>query len=92
MFAVVKTGGKRYKVAQNDIIKVEKLTGDAGSSIDLADVLMVGDGEGWPLVRQLLKALWSALKCWSRRRATRLSSSKEAGVEGIAGLAGTGRS
>lgn len=45
MFAVVKTGGKQYKVAPNDVIKVEKLSGDAGSSIDLADVLMLGEGE-----------------------------------------------
>ena len=45
MFAVVKTGGKQYKVAPNDVIKVEKLSGDAGSSVDLANVLMLGDGE-----------------------------------------------
>ena len=45
MFAVVKTGGKQYKVAPNDVIKVEKLSGDAGSSVDLADVLMLGEGE-----------------------------------------------
>ncbi|MEO9900237.1 50S ribosomal protein L21 [Nisaea sp.] len=45
MFAVVKTGGKQYKVTPNDVIKVEKLSGDAGSSVDLADVLMLGEGE-----------------------------------------------
>ena len=54
MFAVVKTGGKQYKVAKDDVIKVEKLTGDAGASIDLTDVLMVGDEKaatvGTPLV------------------------------------------
>lgn len=55
MFAVVKTGGKQYKVSPNDVIKVEKLTGDAGSSVDLADVLMLGEGEdltvGAPVVK-----------------------------------------
>lgn len=54
MFAVVKTGGKQYKVAQNDVIKVEKLAGEAGSTVDLSDVLILGDGEkttiGAPLV------------------------------------------
>lgn len=42
MFAVVKTGGKQYKVSENDVIKVEKLEGDAGKSIELKDVLFIG--------------------------------------------------
>ena len=45
MFAVVKTGGKQYRVQKDDIIKVEKLAGDAGSEILLEEVLMQG-GEG----------------------------------------------
>ncbi len=44
MFAVIKTGGKQYKVAIDDIIRVEKLDGAEGASIELRDVLMVGDG------------------------------------------------
>ena len=44
MFAVIKTGGKQYKVAKNDVIRVEKLDGQPGDVIDLSDVLMV-DGE-----------------------------------------------
>ena len=44
MFAVVKTGGKQYKVAQGDVIQVEKLDGEAGASVDLSEVLMVCDG------------------------------------------------
>ncbi|MEJ0063453.1 MAG: 50S ribosomal protein L21 [Alphaproteobacteria bacterium] len=44
MFAVIKTGGKQYKVAQGDVIQVEKLAGEAGVKIQLAEVLMVGDG------------------------------------------------
>jgi large subunit ribosomal protein L21 len=43
MFAVVKTGGKQYKVAVDDILKVEKLPGEAGSTVVLDEVLMVGD-------------------------------------------------
>jgi large subunit ribosomal protein L21 len=44
MFAVIKTGGKQYKVATNDIILVEKLEAEEGSSVTLGDVLMVGEG------------------------------------------------
>ena len=44
MFAVIKTGGKQYRVAQDDVIKVEKLDGAPGESITFDDVLMVGGG------------------------------------------------
>ncbi len=43
MFAVVKTGGKQYKVATGDVIQVEKLAADAGKSIELNEVLMLCD-------------------------------------------------
>ena len=43
MFAVIKTGGKQYKVASGDVIKVEKLDGDEGSTVSFDDVLLVGD-------------------------------------------------
>lgn len=43
MFAVIKTGGKQYKVAKDDIVVVEKLDGEAGASIALESVLMLGD-------------------------------------------------
>lgn len=46
MFAVVKTGGKQYKVAAGDVIKVEKLDGEAGGTVTLDHVLMVGDDKG----------------------------------------------
>ncbi len=44
MFAIVRTGGKQYRVAPGDKIVVEKLAGDAGDSIDLTDVLLAGEG------------------------------------------------
>ncbi|MEH6714673.1 50S ribosomal protein L21 [Parasphingorhabdus flavimaris] len=44
MFAIVRTGGKQYRVAAGDIIAVEKLAGEAGDSITLDDVLLAGDG------------------------------------------------
>ena len=54
MYAVIKTGGKQYRVIEGQTLKVEKLDAEKGSSIDLSEVLMVADGEnikiGAPLV------------------------------------------
>ena len=50
MFAVVKTGGKQYRVAENDELKVEKIAAEPGSIVELSEVLMVGDTVGAPLV------------------------------------------
>jgi len=44
MFAVIRTGGKQYKVAKDDVIAVEKLAGEPGSVIELGEVLMIADG------------------------------------------------
>jgi large subunit ribosomal protein L21 len=44
MFAVVRTGGKQYRVAAGDKIVVEKIEGEAGASVTLADVLLAGEG------------------------------------------------
>jgi len=44
MFAVIKTGGKQYKVAENDVITVEKLDAAPGDVVELGEVLMVGAG------------------------------------------------
>ena len=50
MFAVVKTGGKQYRVAVGDQLRLEKLAGEAGDIVELTEVLMVGDKIGTPLV------------------------------------------
>ncbi len=42
MFAVIKTGGKQYKVSSGDVVKVERLEGEAGATLHLGDVLMLG--------------------------------------------------
>ena len=56
MYAVIKTGGKQYKVEKGDILKVEKLDKEAGKSIKINDVLMLIDGEkvtvGTPIVKE----------------------------------------
>ena len=44
MFAVVRTGGKQYRVAAGDKIVVDRIDGDAGASITLGDVLLAGEG------------------------------------------------
>jgi len=45
MFAVIRTGGKQYRVAEDDVIRIEKLDAEAGSEVTFDQVLMVG-GEG----------------------------------------------
>jgi large subunit ribosomal protein L21 len=49
MYAVVRTGGKQYRVAKDDVIVVEKLAGEAGADIELDQVLMLDDG-GAPVI------------------------------------------
>ena len=44
MFAIVRTGGKQYRVAAGDKIAVEKIEGEAGDTVSLSDVLLAGDG------------------------------------------------
>jgi large subunit ribosomal protein L21 len=54
MYAVIKTGGKQYRVAANDVVTIEKVAGEAGAAVEFTDVLMVaGSGEpkiGKPVV------------------------------------------
>ncbi len=54
MYAVVKTGGKQYRVAKDDVLKIERLPGDEGDIITLEEVLMIGNGAavtvGAPLI------------------------------------------
>ncbi len=53
MYAVVKTGGKQYKVSEGDLLRVEKLEGAVGETVELNEVLMVGGEKvsiGTPLV------------------------------------------
>ncbi len=52
-YAIIKTGGKQYRVSEGDTIRVEKIQGEVGSSIELDEVLMVGGDDvsvGTPLV------------------------------------------
>ncbi len=54
MYAVIRTGGKQYRVAEGDVVRVEKLAAESGSTVEFGDVLLVSTGEqtfiGQPLV------------------------------------------
>ena len=54
MYAVIKTGGKQYRVAKDDVLKIERVAGDAGGKVEFKDILLVGSGDsvkiGAPLV------------------------------------------
>ena len=44
MYAVIATGGKQYRVAEGDVVRIEKLTADLGAAVEFDKVLMVGQG------------------------------------------------
>ncbi len=50
MFAIIKTGGKQYRVNEGDLLQVEKLEGDVGASVTFDQILATGDKIGAPLV------------------------------------------
>ena len=54
MYAIVRTGGKQYQVAAGDTLRVEKLQGEVGDTVELSDILLVADGDdvkiGQPVV------------------------------------------
>ena len=54
MYAIIRTGGKQYQVAAGDTLRVEKLQGEVGDTVELSDILLVADGDdvkiGQPVV------------------------------------------
>lgn len=54
MYAVIRTGGKQYRVAEGDVLRIEKITGDVGADVTFGEVLLLGGSEapkvGQPLV------------------------------------------
>jgi large subunit ribosomal protein L21 len=45
MYAVIKSGGKQYRVSEGQTLRVEQLPGEAGASVDFGEVLLIGEGE-----------------------------------------------
>ena len=54
MYAIVNTGGKQYKVSQGDVLRVEKIPGEVGSSVSFDNVLLFSDGENVSIGRPVL--------------------------------------
>ncbi|MDX2112513.1 MAG: 50S ribosomal protein L21 [Alphaproteobacteria bacterium] len=50
MFAVIRTGGKQYKVAKDDVLAVEKMAGEPGAKVEFGEVLVAGEKVGAPLL------------------------------------------
>jgi len=72
MFAVIRTGGKQYKVAKDDVIAVEKLAGEPGAAIELAEVLMIGGGAEVRTGTPLLEGAAVAATVVEQRKAAKI--------------------
>lgn len=72
MYAVLKTGGKQYKVAVDDVIVVEKLAAEAGDSVDLDEVLMLGDGESSTVGRPVIAGARVTARVLEQKRSDKI--------------------
>ncbi len=73
MYAVIKTGGKQYRVSQGDKVRVETLAADEGSEIKLDSVLMVGEGDSVSVGSPLLSNASVSAKVLSHGRAKKVN-------------------
>jgi large subunit ribosomal protein L21 len=76
MFAVIRTGGKQYKVAKDDVLTIEKVAGEVGGELKLGEVLMLGGDSPRP-ARRWSRAPRVTAKSWPRARARRSSPSRK---------------
>ena len=72
MYAVVRTGGKQYRVAPGDILEVEKLAGDVGDSVVLDDVLMVSGADGVRIGRPNVEGASVTARITGQRRGEKI--------------------
>ena len=77
MFAVVKTGGKQYKVASGDVIKVEKLDAEAGATVEIDQVLMVGDDANLTVGAPLVAGAYVAFEVLDQRKGPKITIFKK---------------
>ncbi len=77
MFAVVKTGGKQYRVAAEDTLKVEKVAGEVGDFIELSEVLMVGEGADAKIGAPLVDGAMVSAEILSQGRARKVIAFKK---------------
>ena len=72
MFAVIKTGGKQYKVAPNDVLRIEKIAGEPGDTVALDTVLAVGGEAGVTLGEPLVEGAMVAAEVLEQTRADKI--------------------
>ncbi len=72
MFAVIKTGGKQYKVAPNDVLRIEKIAGEPGDTVELGTVLAVGGEGGVTLGEPLVEGAMVAAEVLEQTRADKI--------------------
>ena len=73
MYAVVKTGGKQYRVSDGDRLRVETIQAEAGSDVSLDEVLMVGNGESLDIGAPLVANASVSAKVLSHGRGTKIT-------------------
>ncbi|MBU1899358.1 50S ribosomal protein L21 [Myxococcota bacterium] len=71
MYAIIKTGGKQYRVSEGDIVRVEKLAGDVGATVKFDQILMVG-GESAQVGRPLVEGAIVEAKIERQARARKV--------------------
>lgn len=76
MYAVIKTGGKQYRVAADELVTIEKLTADAGSKVEFTEVLMLG-GSGDPKLGDALKGAKVIAEVVEQNRAPKVIAFKK---------------
>ncbi len=77
MFAVIKTGGKQYRVAPDDVLKIEKLAGEAGDFVELSEVLMIGDGGNMTIGAPLVEGAMVSAEIVEQGRARKIIAFKK---------------
>ncbi len=54
MYAVIRTGGKQYRIAEGDVLRIEKIAGEVGADVTFDDVLFLGGADSWKIGRPLV--------------------------------------
>src|SRR5690606_4761110 len=88
MYAVIKTGGKQYRVQPGDLIVVEKLDGEAGANVKLEDVLMLGGDKGVTVGAPLIKGAAVAATLVETRKGEKVKIFKKIRRQGYRRTAG----
>ena len=77
MYAILKTGGKQYKVSQNDVIIVERLSEESGAKINLDKVLMIGEGENTTVGTPIIEGALIAAEVLEHKRGDKITVFKK---------------